>query len=184
VIGDIVAVYHRGSWGDESRFGQRHVEREPVPGHRDLAVERLAGLVGQLAGAPGVSRGDVGQGEGVDAVVSSAFWSAVGASSALEEGELDGPMVIGSFDVIEPLLNGIRDGNVDFTVGQDPYSQGFQNVPLAWMYLERGIEMKDLEWGVSVWDEDNVDFALERRNWSGDGGLLEWQLANYDFLQD
>jgi hypothetical protein len=51
------------------------------------------------------------------------------------------------------------------------------------MYLERGIEMKDLEWGVSVWDEDNVDFALERRSWAGDGGLLQWQESNYDFLQ-
>jgi hypothetical protein len=66
---------------------------------------------------------------------------------------------------------------------RQPYSQGFQNVPLAWMYVERGIEMKDLEWGVSVWDEDNVDFALERRSWAGDDGLLQWQEGNYDFLQ-
>jgi simple sugar transport system substrate-binding protein len=122
-------------------------------------------------------------GEEVDGVVCSAFWGAVGAGQALEAGELDGPMVVCGFDLLLPLLNQIEAGNVDFTVGQDPYSQGFQTVPLAWMYLERGIEMKDIEWGVSVWDSDNVGFALERRSWAGDNGLLQWQQDNYDFLQ-
>lgn len=118
-------------------------------------------------------------GEDIDAIVCSAFWGAVGAGQALEAGELEGPMVICGFDLVRPLLDGINNGNIDFTVGQDPYSQGFQNVPMAWMYLERGIEMKDLEWGVSVVDEENVEFALERRSW---GDLLEWQEDNYDFL--
>ncbi len=118
-------------------------------------------------------------GEDVDAVVCSAFWGAVGAGQALEAGELEEPMVICGFDLVRPLLDAIAGGNIDFTVGQDPYSQGFQNVPLAWMYLERGIEMKNLEWGVSVVDEENVDFALERRSW---GDLLEWQENNYEFL--
>jgi len=122
-------------------------------------------------------------GADVDGVVCSAFWGAVGAGQALEAGELEGPMVVCGFDLLGPLLDQIQAGNVDFTVGQDPYSQGFQNVPLAWMYVERGIEMKDLEWGVSVWDRNNVDFALERRSWAGDGGLLQWQESNYDFLQ-
>lgn len=118
-------------------------------------------------------------GADVDAVVCSAFWGAVGAGQALAAGELEGPMVICGFDLVKPLLDGIDEGNIDFTVGQDPYSQGFQNVPLAWMYLERGIEMKDLEWGVSVVDQENVDFALERRSW---GDLIEWQNENYEFL--
>jgi len=126
---------------------------------------------------------DTISGEDVDAVVCSAFWGAVGAGQALEAGELDDPMVVCGFDLLRPLLNQIEAGNVDFTVGQDPYSQGFQNVPLAWMYVERGIEMKDLEWGVSVWDADNVPFALERRSWAGDNGLLQWQEGNYEFLQ-
>jgi len=118
-------------------------------------------------------------GADVDAVVCSAFWGAVGAGQALDDGELEGPMVICGFDLVRPLLNGIDEGYIDFTVGQDPYSQGFQNVPLAWMYVERGIEMKDVEWGVSVVDQENVGFALERRSW---GDLQEWQQNNYDFL--
>jgi ABC-type sugar transport system substrate-binding protein len=122
-------------------------------------------------------------GEDVDGVVCSAFWGAVGAGQALDSGELDGPMVICGFDLLQPLLDQIAAGTVDFTVSQDPYSQGFQNVPMAWMYLERGIELKDLEWGVSVWDEDNIEFVNGRRSWAGDGGLLQWQEDNYEFLQ-
>jgi len=122
-------------------------------------------------------------GEDVDGVVCSAFWGAVGAGQALESGELEGPMVVCGFDLLQPLLDQIDAGNVDFTVSQDPYSQGFQNVPMAWMYLERGIEMKDLEWGVSVWDDDNIDYVNGRRSWAGDNGLLQWQENNYEFLQ-
>ncbi|MFC7028380.1 substrate-binding domain-containing protein [Halomicroarcula sp. GCM10025324] len=116
-------------------------------------------------------------GQDVDGVICSAFWGAVGAGQALDAGEIEGPMVICGFDLVRPLLNGINDGFIDFTVGQDPYSQGFMNVPLAWMYVNRGIEMKDIEWGVSVWDEENVPFALERRSWAD---LQSWQNQNYD----
>jgi len=69
---------------------------------------------------------------------------------------------------------------VDFTVGQDPYGQGFMSVPPAWMWLERGIEMKDIEFGVSLVDERNVDYVLERRSWSK---LLDWQENNYSNIQ-
>jgi simple sugar transport system substrate-binding protein len=116
-------------------------------------------------------------GQEVDAIVCSAFWGAVGAGQALDAGEIEGPKVICGFDLVRPLLNGIDQGYIDFTVGQDPYSQGFMNVPLAWMYVNRGIEMKDIEWGVSVWDEENVSFALGRRSWAD---LQSWQNDNYD----
>jgi ABC-type sugar transport system substrate-binding protein len=119
-------------------------------------------------------------GEEIDAVVTSAFWSGVGAGRALDEGELEGPMVIGSFDVLDPLLDSIEAGHIDFTLGQDLYGQGYRSAEMAWIYLERGIPTKDLEWGVSVWDEDNVAFGLERRSWTE---LREWQRNNYEYLQ-
>jgi hypothetical protein len=49
------------------------------------------------------------------------------------------------------------------------------------MYVERGVEMKDIEWGVSVWDQSNIEFATERRSW---GDLRDWQNNNYDFLSN
>jgi ABC-type sugar transport system substrate-binding protein len=117
-------------------------------------------------------------GDSIDGVICSAFWGAAGAGQAVEAGDLEEPIVICGFDLAGTIPE-IQQGRVDFTVGQDPYGQGFMNVPMAWMYIERGTEMKDLEWGVSIWDETNIEFANERRSW---GDLLEWQETNLDNL--
>jgi simple sugar transport system substrate-binding protein len=117
------------------------------------------------------------QGEDVDAVVASAFWSAAGAGAARNEGALEDLLICG-FD-LAGTIGAIQDGNIDFTMGQDPYTQGYLNVPLAWMYAERGIEMKDIEWGVTVFDSRNIEFAAQRRKWTD---LVDYQQSNYDVL--
>jgi ABC-type sugar transport system substrate-binding protein len=117
--------------------------------------------------------------EGVDAVVGSAFWAAAGAGAAREDGELSEDMLVCGFD-LAGNLDALQSGFLDFIVGQDPYSQGYRSASMAQTYVERGIPMKDLEWGVSVWDEDNAAFASQRRSWSD---LVDWQRDNYDGLQ-
>jgi ABC-type sugar transport system substrate-binding protein len=117
------------------------------------------------------------QGEDVDAVVASAFWSAAGAGNARDAGALEDLLICG-FD-LSGTIDGIKNGNIDFTMGQDPYTQGFMNVPLAWMWAERGIEMKDIEWGVTVFDSQNIEFAEQRRKWTD---LVDYQESNYDGL--
>jgi hypothetical protein len=130
-------------------------------------------------------------GEDVDAVVASAFWAAAGAGAARSAGEISENVLVCGFDLAgmvgtensgdeEAVPGPIARGDVDFVVGQDPYTQGFLNVPVAWMWLERGAEMKDFEWGVSVFDQSNIEFATQRRKWSSD--LNEWQKDNYDTL--
>jgi simple sugar transport system substrate-binding protein len=117
----------------------------------------------------------------IDAVVCSAFWAAKGTGLAINEGELPGDLLTCGFDVSgltgtnddDPIAN----GSLTFSMYQDPYGQGFMNVPLAWMWLERGIEMKDLEWGTSVVDQNNIEFVTQRRSWFS---LLNWQQSNYD----
>ncbi len=73
-----------------------------------------------------------------------------------------------------------REGRVDFTVSQDPCGQWFLPVSLAWMWLERGIEMKDLEWGVSIRDERSIEFAAQRRLWEEP---LDWEFETHGHLQ-
>ena len=111
----------------------------------------------------------------INVVLGAGFWTAIGASQAVESGNVSRDLVIGGFDLTEAVLTSIRDGSIDFTMGQDPYGQGFLNVPLAWMYLERGIEMKHLEFGVTFIDESNVEYALQRNVWSE---LRDWQEQN------
>lgn len=112
----------------------------------------------------------------INVVMGAGFWTAVGASQAVESGSIDRELVICGFDLVEAVLTSIRDGSVDFTMGQDPYGQGFLNIPLAWMYMERGIEMKHLEFGVTFVDQENVEYALTRNTWSE---LRNWQKNNF-----
>lgn len=112
----------------------------------------------------------------INVVMGAGFWTAVGASQAVESGSVSRDLVICGFDLVEAVLTSIKDGSVDFTMGQDPYGQGFLNVPLAWMYLERGIEMKHLEFGVTFVDKENVEYALQRNTWSE---LRNWQKSNF-----
>jgi len=116
--------------------------------------------------------------DSVDAVLGSGYWAAVAAGNLKQNGDLSGDTIAAGFDLDQRMINGINDGGTTFTIAQDPYSQGYLNVPLAWIYLERGMEMKSIEWGVSVWDQDNIGFADERRNWDQ---LDTWQKNNYDF---
>jgi ABC-type sugar transport system substrate-binding protein len=115
----------------------------------------------------------------IDAVVSAGYWGAVGGGNLKNKGILAEDTVCGGFDLDQRMIDNIKAGFTDFTVAQDPYTQGYMNVPLAWIYLERGMEMKHIEWGVSIWDEDNIGFADERRNWPQ---LKEWQQNNFDGL--
>lgn len=82
----------------------------------------------------------------------------------------------GGFDLEEATMEAIDDGIMDFTIGQDPYSQGYIPVMLAWLYMERGIPPKDYMTGAEVIDQDNVEFVLERSDWST---LRGWQDENY-----
>lgn len=111
----------------------------------------------------------------INVVMGAGFWTPVGASRAVESGQIPSDLIICGFDLVDVVLEGIKNGHIDFTMGQDPYSQGFLNIPLAWMWLERGIEMKHLEYGVTFVDETNVDYALDRNRW---GALRNWQKQN------
>jgi ABC-type sugar transport system substrate-binding protein len=113
----------------------------------------------------------------INVILGSGFWGPAAAASLIENEGLQGEMVVGGFDLPESTLQGIENGNITFTVGQDPYSQGFQPVMLAWEYVKRGIPMKDYITGVSIIDESNIEFASQRSgSWDE---LVDWQDQNY-----
>lgn len=97
-------------------------------------------------------------------------------AEAFESQGVEDELLGGGFDLEEPTMEAIRDGTMDYTIGQDPYSQGFMPTMLAWLYMERGIPPKDYMTGAEVIDQENIDFALERSDWST---LLDWQDENY-----
>jgi len=106
------------------------------------------------------------------------FWGPTASSSLVENEGLEGEFVNGGFDLVESVIDGIQNGTISFTVGQDPYSQGYMPVMLAYAYMDRGVMPKDYVTGAEIIDESNIDFAAQR---SGDWpALRDWQEQNYD----
>ncbi|WP_217895829.1 substrate-binding domain-containing protein [Natronolimnobius baerhuensis] len=97
-------------------------------------------------------------------------------AEALEAQGVEDEIMGGGFDLEEPTMEAIENGIMEFTIGQDPYSQGYVPTMLAWLYMERGIPPKDYRTGAEVIDQENIDFALERDDWST---LMSWQDDNY-----
>ena len=95
---------------------------------------------------------------------------------ALESQGVEDEILGGGFDLEEPTLNMINDGIMDYTIGQDPYSQGYMPVMLSWLYLERGIPPKDYRTGAEIIDQENVEFTFVRDDFTT---LMNWQDQTY-----
>ncbi|MFC7157546.1 substrate-binding domain-containing protein [Halomarina halobia] len=114
---------------------------------------------------------------GINLILGTALQGAIAGGRLVGNNDLQDEVVVGGFDLPEPTLEGIRNGTIEFTAGQDPYSQGNMPVQMMWQYMERGIPMKDFNTGISIIDEENIEFAAKR---SGSWGALEnWQNQNY-----
>lgn len=106
------------------------------------------------------------------------FWGPTGASKLVQNEGLEGNFVAGGFDLVESVISGIQDGTINFTIGQDPYSQGYMPVMLSYAYMDRGVMPKDYVTGAEVIDEENIEFAAKRSGAWPD--LRDWQKQNYD----
>lgn len=92
--------------------------------------------------------------------------------NALENAGLADEVVGGGFDLTTETMDHIANGTLQFTIGQDPYSQGYVPTLQMFAYLERGMPPKDYPTGAEVIDESNIEFAIERSGgWSD---LLEY----------
>jgi ribose transport system substrate-binding protein len=100
--------------------------------------------------------------DGVFAVNES---SATGMLIALRSQGLSGKVRFVSFDSSEPLLQAIREGDVDGTVVQDPYRMGYLGVWVLVKHLE-GYDVSaggtDLGTGEYVVTKDNLDSETTR----------------------
>jgi len=106
----------------------------------------------------------------LDGMVGSDVYSWFIGQAAEEQGVAQ-EMTIGGFDLAQNTLDYIQQGVMNYTTGQDPYSQGYFPVLQAFAYMERGMPPKEYLTGAEIIDQEVIDFALERRNW---GELLEY----------
>ena len=83
-----------------------------------------------------------------------------------EANGLGGTVALGGFDLLPTTMDSIAAGDMQWTIGQDPYTQGFIPVMMAWNQLERGYPPRFYDTGAEVVDADNIDDILAReQNW-------------------
>ncbi|MFE7215497.1 substrate-binding domain-containing protein [Streptomyces sp. NPDC057611] len=75
---------------------------------------------------------------------------------------LVGRFANGGFDMTVPVLNGIKDGSVDFTIGQNPYAQGWVAAALLAQQIHPGYPSFTYDTGAEVVDAANVAAVADR----------------------
>jgi ABC-type sugar transport system substrate-binding protein len=88
--------------------------------------------------------------------------------NALENQGMAGDVVGGGFDLTTQTLEHINNDTLRYTIGQDPYSQGYFPTVQMFAYLDRGMPPKDYPTGAEVIDTSNIEFATNRSGGWGD----------------
>lgn len=93
--------------------------------------------------------------------LSSEFTHGFIGNWAKKEG-LVGRFAVGGYDLVDNVLLGIQDGSVDFTIGQNPYAQGFLTAALIYQGLEAGYPASDIDTGAEIVDSTNIEDIIAR----------------------
>jgi ribose transport system substrate-binding protein len=68
----------------------------------------------------------------------------------------------GGFDLVQPVLQGIKAGNIDFTLDQNPWAQGWVASSLLAMEMSPGFKSFSYDTGSAVIDASNITAILKR----------------------
>lgn len=93
--------------------------------------------------------------------LSSEFTHGFIANWAKKEG-LVGQFAVGGYDTLDSVMLGIEDGSVDFTLGQNPYGQGFVTSALMWQGVIAGQPAGDVDTGAELIDASNIEEVMKR----------------------
>ncbi|MGH2819807.1 MAG: substrate-binding domain-containing protein [Actinomycetota bacterium] len=80
----------------------------------------------------------------------------------VEDRGLEGSMANGGFDLVPGVLDAIKNDTAQWSIGQNPYAQGWVTSTLIDMALEADFPPFDYDTGAEVVDSANVDEVTER----------------------
>lgn len=75
---------------------------------------------------------------------------------------VSGQFAIGGFDLVAPVLDGISAGDIDFSIGQNPYAQGWIAAALLAMEMNAGFPAFTYDTGAEIVDSTNIEAVVER----------------------
>lgn len=84
------------------------------------------------------------------------------AAQFASDKQLTGKFAIGGFDLLQPILEDIRDGKIQWTLGQNPWAQGWVAASLVAMEVDPGYPARDYDTGAEVVDKSNVATVIKR----------------------
>jgi ABC-type sugar transport system substrate-binding protein len=79
-----------------------------------------------------------------------------------KQNNLVGKFAVGGYDLLDQTLINIKDGSVDFSIGQNPFAQGFLTSALIYQGLEIGYPASDIDTGAELIDSTNIDKVTVR----------------------
>ncbi|WP_198937788.1 substrate-binding domain-containing protein [Pelomonas sp. KK5] len=80
----------------------------------------------------------------------------------LEQNGMKGKIANGGFDLVPGVLEAIKTGGAQWTIGQNPYAQGWVTSSLLDMQMESGYPASDYDTGAEVVDATNIDRIIKR----------------------
>lgn len=95
----------------------------------------------------------------VVAIQSMDCCSFTAAGKWVEQNSKVGSILIGGYDYSQTIHDYIADGLLTFTVGQNPYDQGYQSVKILVDFLRDGTPIADYLTDVQLITKDNLDDA-------------------------
>jgi simple sugar transport system substrate-binding protein len=87
---------------------------------------------------------------GIEEVAGSAIAQVIGRD------QLKGKVAGGSFDLVADILNAIEKGELQFTIAQQPYLQGFQSVINLYLHKRYNLTPPDINARTDLVTQENV----------------------------
>jgi ribose transport system substrate-binding protein len=94
-----------------------------------------------------------------------------------KKNDLVGQFAVGGYDLLDQTMTNIQDGSVDFSIGQNPYGQGFLSAALLFQEMERGYAASDIDTGAELIDKSNIEAVIAREKlWKEAGAELGFEI--------
>jgi len=87
--------------------------------------------------------------------------SGIAIGHIIERQKLKGRVFGGGFDLVSEVLDAIEKGNMQFTIDQQPYLQGFQGVMELWLNKMYAITPCDINTGIAPVTAENVKMVKD-----------------------
>lgn len=125
-----------------------------------LEFERLV-TTNDIAKATVAIRESLEKNPGINRILCTGLADTEATGNVLAEGLTGRGYLAGGFDLSTKILQHIREGNLLFTIDQQPYMQGFLPVIQLALYARYGILPSDNEIGASFVTPQNVDQVVD-----------------------